>query len=433
MVENNKSWNGAGVFEWPPCNGNVITVASDDPKQEFARHLASIGFELNAPKEVVLGKLRQRMGEQRFKEVFDGNAVHTAHAHEEFYTKFRDLIEANLMRSLDPGVTLESSFQLYQRAVAQIRPGSRIIELGCWTGGLASFIAARHPNCSVVGVDLSQKMVDECNRFYKLPNLSFRRWNYRWGKPEEVEPADILLCSLGVVHHLPDNTTLPDPDAVRHSHEYKIQLEHAGGYFSVWRSAAKPGALLYAVLRLRLFPRFLAWVDAAHDAGWTALLDRVWHVDLPAEQGSLPGFVFRAESSDRPPEQTILDRWSWFYSRSDVYAVLKGGAALVAYRRLHGKDPLAARKYRREGLLSSDEVGVNNEIGYVFSHNASAEYRLLIVSHKKAGELAAGVALPGSSTPIADEGVFQKSAAASPSRTTRSSPFFSGAATAIAG
>ena len=426
MHSNDQSWQGVGVFEWPPCNGNANVVEPRDPKEAFARHLASIGFELNAPREVVLEKLRRRMGEQRFKEFFSGSTGQSAHAHEEFYTRFSDLIEANLMRSLDPNVTLESSFHLYQRAGTQLRPGTRAIELGCWTGGLASFIASRHPQCVVIGVDLGQKIVDECNRFYKLPNLSFHRWNYRWGKPEEVEPADVLLCSLGVVHHLPDNSALPDPDAVRRSHEYKIQLEHATGYFSVWRSAAKPGALLYAVLRLRLFPRFLAWIDAAQDAGWTPLLDRLWHVDLPAEQAALPGLAFRAEQSERLPEQAILDRWSWFYCRSDVYAHLKGGVALMTYRRLHGKAPLATRKYRRDGLLICDEIGVNDEAGYVFTHNAHSEYRLLIVSHKKANELAAGVSVPNSSTPITDEGRFQEIRAADP-RSTGRSPFFAGA------
>lgn len=430
MGTNDNNWSAAGVFEWPPCGSNATVIETQNPKDAFARHLASIGFELNAPHDAILNKLRQRMGEARFKEIFDGKSGHSAQAHEEFYTKFNDLIEANLMRSLDPGATFESSFNLYQRAAARMIPGARVIELGCWTGGLASFVASRHPQCSVTGVDLSQKIVDEANRFYKLPNLKFQRWNYRWAKPQELEPADLLLCSLGVVHHLPDNTALPDPDAVRRSQEYKKQLEHACGYFSVWRSAAKPGALLYAVLRLRLFPRFLAWIDAAQEAGWTPLLHRLWHVDLPAEKSALPGMVFQAQTSDPLPEQAVLDQWSWFYSRSHLYATLKGGAALATYRRLHGKASLVTRRYRSNGLLTCDEIGVNEEVGYAFTHNASSEYRLLIVSHKKAQELAAGASIPKSSAPITDDGTFQDFTTAGAAGR---SPFASGSTVAVAG
>ena len=131
----------------------------EDVKLEFAKHLASIGFELNAPQEVILDKLRRRMGEQRFHEVCGGRS-HGTMAQERFYTLFTDIVEGNLMRSLDPGATLESSFNLYQRCAGQLRSNSRVIELGCWTGGLASFIAMRHPRCSVVGVDFAKNIVD---------------------------------------------------------------------------------------------------------------------------------------------------------------------------------------------------------------------------------------------------------------------------------
>ena len=431
---------GVGIYEWPPRKSNASPIGGNNPKRAFAEHLASIGFELETPPDVIMKKLRQRMGEARFKEIFgDGSGGHSAQAHEQFYAKFTDLVEGNLMRSLDPGATLESSFQLYQCSARQLRPGAKVIELGCWTGGLASFIAKQHPQCAVVGVDLGRHIVEACTEFYNLPNLTFVHWNYRWGKPQELEPADVLLCSLGVVHQLPDNTELPDPSAVRRSREYRIQFEHAAGYFGIWRTAAKDDALLYAVLRLRLFPRFLAWVDAAQASGWTPMLDRLWHVEIPSENTPLPGLVFQARPCERLAEQTVLDRWTWYACRSHVYAHLTGGPALAAFRKLHARSPLAVRKYRRNGVLTNDEVGVNEEVGYVFTHDASAEYRLLIVSHSRARELAAGISTPNSCTPIQDDAVFENrtvpagAAGAAPRPSRSQSPFFSGPPSALAG
>lgn len=380
----------------------------EDTRSLFAQHLASIGFEYGSPREVIMGKLRQRMGEERFKELqVVLNRPRTATNQEQIYTQFQDIIEGNLLRSLDPGATLDASYHLYRSAMTRFCSGNRIIELGCWTGGLASFIASRHPNCTVVGVDGEQKIIDDCTAHYRLPNLSFKKWNYRWGKPEDLEPADVLLNSMGVVHHSPDNSQLPKTTGIRGSREYTIQRDHAIGYFALWRTAAKPDAVMFAVLRLVLFPRFLAWIDAAQATGWMPRLDRLAHVDMPGEGSVLPGLMFEARQSALLPEEEILDRWAWFSRRGDVYACIEKGAALSGYRALGGRTVLASREYRRQGVLTQDEVGMAGGTGYLFTQDAAAHFRLLIVSHSKAKDLVA-VLTAGSQTPINDQGEFQK-------------------------
>lgn len=397
----------------------------DHLKNQFAQHLAGIGFDLQSPKQVVMEKLRQRMGDQRFK-AFQERHGNSAASQEDFYKLFQDIIEANLMRSLDTCATLDASYALYEKCMPwlSINEGSRVSELGCWTGGLASFIATRHRDCSVVGVDFAQKIVDACKAHYQLPNLQFQKWNYRWGKPEELEPADVLLCSMGVVHHMPDNTVAPDPAAIRRTREYIIQRDHAAGYFGLWRSAAKDGARMFAVLRLGLFPRFLGWLDAARETGWTPMLDQLWHVDMTGEKKPLPGFVFQAKASDPLPEEAILDRWAWFQRRSHLYACVEDGAALAAFRLLQAKTVLATRSYRREGALTRDEVGLAGGSGYVFTCDVVSQFRLLLVSRERAKELAAGVSPKGSSTPITDQGVFQDAAASA--KAAIGGAFFSG-------
>ena len=390
------------------------TLASPTPAMNFggeakvalARHLSAIGYELNASEAEILQKLRARMGERKFQRV-----VGSALSEEEIYAGVDDLIEGNLLRSLDRGVTLEASCQLYQQCVAYLTPGTRVTELGCWTGGLASFIAARHAHCSVVGVDAAPNVIDACAAYYRQPNLNFKRWNYHWAKPADLEPADVLLCSLGVAHHPPDNTNLPDVSAIRRSSEYVRQNQQATGFFSVWRAAAKDGALLFAVLRLRLFPRFLAWIDAAQATGWAPLLDRLWHVDLPDTGVAMPGLVFQAISSNPLREDDIIECWTSFTARHHLYARVQGGAAIATFRAMGSKTVLAHREFRRNGVLIQDLVGLIGETGWVFTHDAASNYRLLLVSRTRARELAAGVSVNGSSTPILDEGIFESAAA----------------------
>ena len=398
----------------------------EDARSQLAQHLASIGYELGAPRDAILNKLRQRMGEERylqFEKVWKAARTPTNQA--ELYGSFQDLIEGNLLRSLDPGATLEVANQLYRAGTSDFKPNARVIELGCWTGGLASFIASRHPQCAVVGVDAARKVVDACNAHYQTSNLKFVRWNYQWGKPEELEPADVLLCGMGVNHTRTDNTKLADPASVRLSPEYRRQRDQAVGYFGLWRTAAKHGARLYVVLRLVQFTRFLAWLDAAQAAGWTPQLDRLWNVDLPAEKQILPGLVFQAAKSEPLDEADVLDRWALFEQKRHVFACLKGAVALAAFRVLGTKKTMATREYRRpDTLLTRDEVGTVSGTGYVFTDDALSAYRLLFVSRQRARELAASVT-PISNIPITDGGSFGVAGATGVANTpSGSSPFF---------
>lgn len=69
-----------------------------------------------------------------------------------------DTTEANLLRSIDPDVTVETSYPLYRMSLPLLKPGVRVLELACWTGGLSSFIAANHPECRVMGVNRVERL-----------------------------------------------------------------------------------------------------------------------------------------------------------------------------------------------------------------------------------------------------------------------------------
>ena len=231
---------------------------------------------------------------------------------------------------------------------------------------------------------------------------SYRQDRHAHGKDSGISPTAARL-----------NSSLPDPHVVRRSREYTTQRDHAYGYFSQWRTAAKDGALLYAVLRIGLFSRFIGWIDAAQEAGWTPRLDRLWHAEMTSEKQPLPGLLFEAQRCDQLPEEAIIDKWAWSSRRSDLYGRLEGAAALTAYRALAEKKVLATRDYHNnQTIVTCDEVGLAGGAGYVFTHDASFSFRLLVVSQKQADRLAVGVSCKGSSTPIDDQGSFLTASAA---------------------
>lgn len=379
-------------------------MGTDHIRQQFRAHLESIGFEFHGNPEIIHQKLRQRMGEQRYSEfVKAAGGPRSAHKQEELYHYFQDIVEGNLMRSMDKSATLDASFSLYEQCHTRLWDDMRVLELGCWTGGLASFIATRHLTCSVVGVDFEPKIVNDCKAHYQLPNLSFQHWNYRWAKPQTLEPADVLLCSMGVVHHMPKNTCSADPRQIRQSGEYIKQREHATGYFSLWRTAANPGATFYAALRLTLLTRFVAWIDAARDSGWRPRLDRLWNVEMAGEKHALPGLVFEAGECDPLEEEAIVDAWTRFELKQDFYAKLDGGAAFGAFRSMQQKRVLAERNYAPQQLATRDEVGIAGGTGYVFTSDAVSKFRLLLISQRRATELAATISQKDCTRPISDE------------------------------
>ena len=123
----------------------------------------------------------------------------------------------------------------------------------------------------------------------------------------------------------------------------------------------------------------------------------------------------------------MLGRWTWFKCPSHVYARLRSGAALATYRKLLHKTMLTTREFLRQGVLTREEVGINDEVGYVFTHDAAASYRLVLVSHGKAKQFAAEVHARGLGAPIIDDAVIEEHSA--PVKQVQSPslcPFFAG-------
>lgn len=80
-------------------------------------------------------------------------------------------------------------------------PGDRVLDLGCGAASLWHLWKEHLKGaCSLVGVDLSERMIDECNRL-------FPEGDFRLGSAAEIplETGSIdLIISSSVLHHIPD-------------------------------------------------------------------------------------------------------------------------------------------------------------------------------------------------------------------------------------
>jgi SAM-dependent methyltransferase len=354
-------------------------------KYAFRQHLNCIGFMMDQPPQIVGQELARHMGPQRFAQHQQIHATALRDGEEgqnRIYDFMQDLREANLLRCLAPDVTLDTSYYLYEKSIPLLTPGKRVIELACWTGGLSSFIAENHPNCTVVGVDRAQRILELDRLHYRLPNLDFMHWDYRSAKPNDLEPADLLLCGLGTNNDCPPGayTTL-NPLVVRTSDGYQREKYEAIRYFRNWRRAAKNGAILLTVLRVFTFPRFLAFMDAAQEAGWTAMFEHFAFVQCPSNKESIPSLVFAARPSEPISEDMALSHWMRICAGKPQLAQYAGPAALGMYRSLGEKHVLAKREARNDqGFATKEELGICGTFGYVYAQDTRPDFRLVIMS-----------------------------------------------------
>ena len=351
-------------------------------KEDFREHLTRLGFVFGASREEVKEMLRRQMGDERYAEFQRLSAgAKDGDSHARIYEFFRDATEANLLRSVDQDVALETSYYLYERSRPLMGPGKCVVDLGCWTGGLASFIAAHHPANTVFGVDRVRHIVELNRRQHAHPNLTFQCWDYRLEKPPALPPADVLLCGLGVLKVPDGGFAAAGPHAIRNAPGYRQQREDAFNYFRNWRSIAKEGARLFAVLRVGTFGRFLAYVDAAQAAGWTPQLDQWERVPVEAARESLPALSFVARRSPPVSQEAALAQFVRMTTLGNPYLRLVGGLALALYSQMGARDPLHRQTYVNEGgWLTHEEIGTCGAFGYFFSHTDLPDYWLSILS-----------------------------------------------------
>lgn len=110
-----------------------------------------------------------------------------------------------------PDGILSGVYAFYaEQSCRMIRPGDRVLDIGCGAATLLASIAALNEEASFVGVDLSGTMIEAGKgslRHLTTPNVELRVDDMTTLSSIETGSVDVLLSSMAL-HHLPDTEHL---------------------------------------------------------------------------------------------------------------------------------------------------------------------------------------------------------------------------------
>jgi len=144
-------------------------------RDPFREHFISLGFHFNWTNARIERELELLMGRSRYEQYLDlCDAVHAGRVPisclYEFPTTMR---EANLLMSGQAAIVLSAARWLADRVSPRLAQSANVIELGCWTGALSSWLAKAHPRSGFVGVDRAKNVISFADANLALGNLRF--------------------------------------------------------------------------------------------------------------------------------------------------------------------------------------------------------------------------------------------------------------------
>ncbi len=111
----------------------------------------------------------------------------------------------------------------------ELRPGQRLLDIGCGWGGLAAY-AASHYGVEVVGITLSQEQLEVACRHWRDLPLRFELCDYRQLAQLGCPPFDRVV-SVGMYEHVGQGNAAPFFAAVRNAMTHDgLFLLHTIGY-----------------------------------------------------------------------------------------------------------------------------------------------------------------------------------------------------------
>ena len=144
-----------------------------------------------------------------------------------------------------------------------------------WTGGLTTLIARAFPDCTVVGVDRVEKVIEFAKAAAaRVPNVRFVPWNYSDMHGAPPLRAQALVSSLGIElshsHSAHVSTLVHD---LRACPAYTCDLGQLTPYLRCWRAVALKVPLCTLFFVSPIPSRSWKCSNAAQRSGWTELLE----------------------------------------------------------------------------------------------------------------------------------------------------------------
>lgn len=224
--------------------------------------------------------------------------------------------------------------------LCHIQPDSHILEVGCGTG-LTSCWLAEKTGCRVLGVDLSERMVEWAQRRAERKHLG-DRVQFRLADAQELPFEDATFDAM-----LCESVTAFIPDKLKALGEY-CRVVKPGGFAGLnegtWVKGDPPSEL-YEYVR-----RVMDRVDFQSPEGWCSLMEKANLKEIQVETHTLNAIRQRLDENQGLDLQDYKDRLR----------------AVGVFTSLLIKDPLF-RRYAREIMPSRSTIRTLFEyLGYGF-------------------------------------------------------------------
>ncbi len=195
--------NGRMIVEGGEAMDLVRLLTANDPWEGGTDNLSSsLGWRM-------LGAVRHRLGRINMERRSHRNVAHHYDLSDRLYSLFLDedrQYSCAYFRS--PDDTLEQAQRAKKAHIAAklaIRPGMRVLDIGCGWGGMALYLH-RHTGAEVLGITLSQEQLKVARARAEAAGVAdkvrFELIDYRKVRPEDFGGAFDRIVSVGMFEHV---------------------------------------------------------------------------------------------------------------------------------------------------------------------------------------------------------------------------------------
>jgi hypothetical protein len=274
------------------------------------------GYLHDVPFQYQLRRLKKLVGQTRFEQIqaiqeersrklAEGRPNEMPGDHT-LYSLLKTCNEAHVFYSVQLLLSEIANAAAYDATLSSLQPGSVAIDLGCYTGTFARFIAASNPDVMIHGCDALPNLIDIAKSVPARENVCFHVWDH--GSPDTAPPvkADALVSILAIPLvelscPVDEESEVLAADPTQTS-TYAKARELVSTTARSWSRVATPDATLCLITRAGTPPLMLAVVDGCRDAGWHVRKSSTRILCAPGE--AVPLFVFD-RTPDAPQEPGI--------------------------------------------------------------------------------------------------------------------------------
>ena len=189
----------------------------------------------------------------------------------------------------------------------------KILELGCYTGVFANYIAEQFNKSKVLGIDKEINLIEFGKLRFKTHNLELINCEYK-DLNMVNQKFDFIFTNFGI-ENIPSTKAI-DSYKIRENNNYKIKFNYFCKFFEYLQSVSLEGAIFSCCARIPRSQTLLSFIDASHKFGWTWMSEKLNKISIYSE--TIPYLVFEKKKSNKM-ELTEFFQVTGDYFKQDDY------------------------------------------------------------------------------------------------------------------